>query len=481
MAYDDHERLLGAGVCLQRCGYFTRLCDCLETTSDVSATDQLEACAVDVEEEPVLSARGQELRGRTGRRPANRRRPITGNWQGSRAESAVTDQYEHEAVINRRPAARGGRHPRTQRQRYRGQGRGVAFDYDQQVYAGDGPHRGVVEGRGFVPQQRRGRYRRPGQVDRGYFHQHISSDNWEVHQPADRGGFRARGGRGGPQFSGPHTGPSYYPEQFRGQRSRARGQPYRGGASPAASFHCSMESLDDAASVEGVGGYSRRVVDVPNEIGCEKCQVLIYHISGLKQFGCRVFIDIKNHQVIVSGGGTEQALDKTVELVYQTLVAMQPVKWADISPDLASALLNRKATKWARELLKEHKKLAAFYTDSGSVYVIAANEATSREAVALLSDQIKTVDVPFTESQLTFLQSQGWQNFIASAQKNWIMTVDILSSPVNVIRLTGVSSHLSDAESIVRSQLSEKSVSVAELEMSSGELGYLAAYRKDFW
>ena len=242
-----------------------------------------------------------------------------------------------------------------------------------------------------------------------------------------------------------------------------------------------MESLDDAASTEGGDAWkNRRVVDVPNEVASEKCHVLIYHISELRKFGCRVFVNGKDHQVIVEGGGAEEALDKTVELVYQKLVEMQPVKCADISPGLAAALAGRNGMKWMRELFKEHKKRAGFYTDNNSIYVISADETTTREAVALLSDHMGTVDVPFAESQATFLQSQSWQNFVASVKKNWVMTVEVVQSPVNVVRLVGVSSQLPEADSMVRSQLAEKSVSVAELEMSSGELKYLDAYRKGF-
>jgi len=184
--------------------------------------------------------------------------------------------------------------------------------------------------------------------------------------------------------------------------------------------------------------------------------------------------------VVVTGGSAEEALDKTVELVYQKLVGIQPVKCADISPGLVSAMSGRKGMKWIRELFKEHKKPAAFYTDKNSGYVVAADESVARETIAVLMDQIGTVDVPFAESQAAFLQSPSWQNFVDSAEKNWIMTAEVLPSPVNVVRLVGVTSQLSDADSMVRSQLAEKSVSIAELEMSSGELRYLDAYRKDF-
>ena len=241
-----------------------------------------------------------------------------------------------------------------------------------------------------------------------------------------------------------------------------------------------MESLDDAASTEGGYGKNRRVVDVRNEVGSEKCQVLLYHISDLKQFGCRVFINMKDHQVTISGGSAEEALDRTVELVYQKLVEMQSVKCSNISPGLAAALSGRKGMTWVRELFKEHKKPAAFYWHNDSVYVMAADETMAREAISVLSDQMGTVDVPFAESQAAFLQSQSWQNFVASVQNNWILTVQVLQAPLNVVRLVGVVSQLPDADSVVRSQLTEKSVSVAELEMSSQELRYLADYHKDF-
>jgi len=226
---------------------------------------------------------------------------------------------------------------------------------------------------------------------------------------------------------------------------------------------------------------NRRVVDVPNEVGNEKCQVLVYAISDLKQFGCHVFVNMKDHQVVVTGGsGAEEALDKTVELVYRKLVGMQPVKCVDVSPGLAAALSSRKGMKWIRELFKEHRKPAVFYSDQDSGYVVAVDETVARDALALLMDQIGTVDVPFVASQATFLQSQSWQNFAAGVEKNWIMTVEVEQSPANIIRLVGVASQLPDADNIVRSQLTEKSVSVAELQMSSGELKYLYTYRRDF-
>ena len=219
---------------------------------------------------------------------------------------------------------------------------------------------------------------------------------------------------------------------------------------------------------------------MPNEVGNEKCQLLIYHISDLKQFGCRVFVNMRDHQVVVTGGSAEEALDKTVELVYEKLVGIQPVKCADVSPQLAAALSGRKGMKWVRELLKEHGKLAAFYTDKNNGYVVAANETAAHEAVAVLMDQIGTLDVPFADSQAAFLQSPSWQSFVSSAEKTWIMTVEVVRTPVNVVRLVGVTSQLSEADNMVRSQLAEKSVTVEELEMSPGELRYLDAYRKDF-
>ena len=237
-----------------------------------------------------------------------------------------------------------------------------------------------------------------------------------------------------------------------------------------------MERVDDAAT----DSFHRKKVDVLNEVGCEKCQVLIYHINDLKQFGCHVFVNRKHHQVIITGGSTEEALVKTEELVLSKLVRMQPIKCADISSGLAASLSSRKGMKWMHELFKEHGKPAVCYSDNNSIYVIAADEAMAREAIALLLAQIGTVEVPFAESQAAFIQSQSWHNFVASAEKNWIMTTEIPQSPMNVVRLVGISSQLVDAESMVRSQLAEKSVSVAELEMSSGELRYLDAYRKDF-
>jgi len=239
-----------------------------------------------------------------------------------------------------------------------------------------------------------------------------------------------------------------------------------------------MESLDDVASTDS--GYRRRVIDVPNEVDCEKCQVLIFNISYLKQFGCRVFVNRKDHQVVISGGSAEETLDKTVELVYQKLVEMQSVKCADLSPSLAAALSSRKGMKWVQGLFREHRKPVACYSNSDSIYVIAVDEKMAREAVSLLSDQIGFVDVSFAESQTAFLQTQSWQNFVVSVQNNWIMTVEVHQSPKNVVRLVGVKSQLPDAASFVRSQLTEESVSVAELEVSSGELQYLSAYRKDF-
>jgi len=241
-----------------------------------------------------------------------------------------------------------------------------------------------------------------------------------------------------------------------------------------------MESLDDVASVEGDYAKNRRVVDVPNEVFNEKCQVLIYHIGDLKQFGCRVFVNQKDHQVEVTGGSAEEALDKTVELVYQKLVAIQPVKCANLSAGLAAAMSGGKRMKWVRELLKEHGKRAVYYTHKNCGYVVAGDEAVAREAIAVLMDQIRTVDVPFAESQAAFLRSPSWQTFVVSVEKNWIMTVEVLASPLNVVRLVGVTSQLSDADNMVRSQLAEKSVSVVELDMSSGELRYLDAFRKDF-
>ena len=478
-------------MCLQRCGYFTSLCDFVETvdrTSDVGSADQLETSDVEVDE-PSASTRGQERSRRAGRQAANRRRPRTSNWQGSRGSRAgsagdVHDIGDQELHVQRRggrgPAARRIQQYRGQTQRYRGQGRGmisgVGVDDGQQSHDDGGAYRGAAEGRRFTGQYRGGRYRRPD-------YQSISNDSGGVQQPAAYArGFRARG-RGGFQSSGPNHGPSDDPEQLYGtsQHSRVRGLPYRGrGTLRPPYFHHSTESLDDAASTESDYGRNRRVVDIPNEVGDEKCQVLIYCVGELKQFGCRVMVNKKNHQVIVTGGSAEEALDKTVDLVYQKLLEMQPVKCTDISPGLGAVLSSRKGIKWVRELFKEHKKRAVFYTDNNSVYAIATDVTVAREAVALLSDQMGTVDVPFAESQATFLQSQGWQNFASSVEKNWTMTVEVVQSPLNVVRLVGVSSQLPDADSMVRSQLAEKSVSVAELDMSSGELRYLDAYRKDF-
>ena len=90
-------------------------------------------------------------------------------------------------------------------------------------------------------------------------------------------------------------------------------------------------------------------------------------------------------------------------------------------------------------------------------------------------------DMQFTTVQMTFLKSQSWQQFVASVEKNWIVTVDAqLESATRVIRLVGVASQLSEVESMVRSQLEEKSVTSVELEMSAGKLRYLDAYRRDF-
>ena len=239
---------------------------------------------------------------------------------------------------------------------------GSAGDY-RQVHDGDGAHRGAAEGRRFAAPYRGGRYRRPGQVDGGWLHQNVSSDRGEMQYPASRRGYRAQW-RDGFQSS-PSYGRSYdpAPETSRGRVSRAY-------------FHHSMESLDDDdAAADGGYGKNQRIVDVPNEVVDEKCYVLIYHISDLRQFGCRVFVNTKSHQVVVSGGRSEEALNKTVELVYQKLIEMQPVKCTDISPQLAAALSQRKAINWVRELFKEHKKPAAFYTENKSAYVIAADEA----------------------------------------------------------------------------------------------------------
>ena len=360
----------------------------------------------------------------------------------------------------------------------------VGADDDQQVqqnYDGDGAHRRV--GR-FAGQRRGGTYRRPVQVDRGSSHQSFSGDNREVYieQATYNRGFRAqrRGGFHSSEHSRDLTDDA---EQLRGisQQSRPRGLPRRGRGRPQpAYFHGSMESLDDAASTES--GYAKncRVVDVSNEVYYEKCQVLIFQIHDLKQFGCRVHVNTRDHKVIITGGSAEEAMNKTEELVYQMLIEMQTIKCVDMSPGLVAALSQRKAMKWIRELFNEHKKPAVFYTDNQSVFVIAADKTIAQEAVDLLSAQIGTVDVPFGESQATFLQSQIWQSFVASIQTNWIMAVEVLASPRNVIQLVGVLSQLADADSMVRSQLAEKSVSVAELVMSSGELRYLDAYRKDF-
>jgi len=87
-----------------------------------------------------------------------------------------------------------------------------------------------------------------------------------------------------------------------------------------------VESLDDDA---GADAKNRRVVDVPNEVGSEKCHVLIFQIGDLRQLGCRVFVDTRNHQVMVSAGGaasSQEALDKTVELVLRRLVEMQTIR-----------------------------------------------------------------------------------------------------------------------------------------------------------
>jgi len=359
LAYGEHERLLGAGVRLQRCGYFISLCDCVETVldsaTDVGATDQRET-NVDAAaplllgeevDESTACARGEAPRRRNARgRAANRRRPRIGNWQGYRAEYASDTHYpgDQEAGTHGRRgpgpvACRGFRQYRGQAQRYRGQGRGMTFDTvstaadDQQSYYGDDAQRGAVGGRRSSGQYRGGgRYTRPSQdgqrTSGGWSYQNVSSDSGEVEQhPANRRGYRARG-RDGFQSSVPsYHGPAYNPASHdTSQWSHARGgPPYRGrGSHP--HFHGSVESLDDDA---GADAKNRRVVDVPNEVGSEKCHVLIFQIGDLRQLGCRVFVDTRNHQVMVSAGGaasSQEALDKTVELVLRRLVEMQTIR-----------------------------------------------------------------------------------------------------------------------------------------------------------
>jgi len=486
-------------VCLQRCGYFSSLSNCVETSDTAIDADQRETHDIEIDEGSVGGARGEGLRRIAGRRAANRRRPRYGRWVGGRAGFAVDEHgIDSQEIVDPRrggsgPCARQrGRRYRGQWPRYKGQGQGqsrgvisdtVSGDVDQHGNDGDGfaTHRDVAERR-YGVQRQGGRYRRPGLVDRGFVHQSTSNDTAEMQQqPAFRRGYQLRRGGGRIHLQGPDQRYSEDTEYARGasQQRRAWGQPHRGRLSPS-SFHSSMESLNDAGSVESDYGKNRRVIDVPNEVGNEKCQVLLYDISDLKQFGCRVFVNMKDHQVVVTGGSADKALDQTVELIYRKLVGMQPVKCSDMSPGLTAAMSSRKGMKWIRELFKEHQKPAVFYCDKDSGYVVAVDEAVAREAVDSLMDQIGTVDVPFVVSQTTFLMSQSWQSFAASVERNWIMTVKVMQSPVNVVRLVGVASQLSDADAMVRSQLTEKNVSVAELQMSSGELKYLCALLKDF-
>jgi len=504
LAYGEHARLLGAGVCLRRCGYFTTLTDYVQATADtarhtVSSADddaQLETGDSEVVDEPTASGTGQQRRSRSGWRAANRRPPRTGNWRsthsGSVADVDDLQPDEREAVADRRRGAGAAVHRdwqyRGRSQRYRGQGRGAIFDTFsagevQPIRDDDDARRNAAE-RG---QHRAGWCRGASQVDRGFSHQSLSSMHTAgVQQQAYSRGYRAPRGRGFmPSSSHGHAEDSanLRPTNLRsgGTRGRPRHSGFgRGRLGPASSFHRSTDSLVDFTTADS--GTNTRVVDVPNEVGSEKCQLLIYHIGDLKQFGCRVLVDRKTHQVIVSGGGSADetaALDKTVELVYQKLVEMRQVKCSDISPRLAAVLSGHEGTKWTRELFKEHWKPATFYCDTCGMYVVAGDDAVAREAAALLSAQIGVLDVPLTETQMKFMQSQSWQSFVAGVEKNWIVAVETVQSPASVVRLVGVATDLSDAENVIRSQLAEKTVAVTELVMNPGEIRYIIAYCKD--
>jgi len=224
-----------------------------------------------------------------------------------------------------------------------------------------------------------------------------------------------------------------------------------------------------------------RDIPIPNEVGAEKCTLLIFLLEDLKQFGCTFIVNKKTHTVSVYGT-SENSLEKTEELVYQKLCAFQSIELNKMSTPLSNKLSSQKGLMWISEQCKENGLRAASYVKDGRVCLLAENDSTARNVEQLLTRLVDKYDIPYDNLQLDFIKSSDWKNFISSVEKDAIITVQVLSSPIMCVRLEGVATHVNDAAAGVEKLLKEKCVVVEEVHISCrSEVRYLKEYYKDYW
>lgn len=441
----DHSKtqVLGPNVVIERCKFF----DSLHTLAESVGTE--EPCMPDEHEEedvnggrkvqadetvaspdetgigPVNQGRGSGRGDRRGGRRGWRRggRPGRGgfgpevhrNYERRDSESSQHSEPvpygERSMQHDQRGAPRGNRRP--------GRGQGAMGDGGRPRYFRD---------------------RRPQSASRQY-----SADQVDV--GASNGDSAPRGGQWNRRGERP-----YYPPRGgrRGDGGQSRGQG-RGGMYQRAG---SIPSLLDqnlslpTGSFDSAGLVSKEI-EVQKEVRNEKCHLLTTMMRDVKSHGCEARVDMRKHCIILNGPSA--AVTAAAETVYSQLLSMHPIE-LEFPARFAQLLATPRGHNWVVNFFKSAQLRAIYYANEKSIpSIVASDEYAANSAKVLLMRHIRSVEIPYAKWHKTYLQSEAWDNFVDSAEKTWLLIIEVTLG--NVIRIIGIEDDVIVATDSIRSQL----------------------------
>lgn len=192
-------------------------------------------------------------------------------------------------------------------------------------------------------------------------------------------------------------------------------------------------------------------IEVKNEVNSEKCQLLTRMLRDIKSRNhCSVFVDMQQHCVRLDG--PELAVTTATEDVYSRLCSMHSVR-LELPPAFAKKLSTRDGFRQIVDFFRNAQTQAVYYTGAdGHPMVIASDEFSAVSAVAQLRGKIRTEEVDYKQWHVAYLSSDDWTNFVSSAQRNWLLAIEI--APRNSILVIGIADDVAVAAESIRSQLS---------------------------
>jgi hypothetical protein len=191
----------------------------------------------------------------------------------------------------------------------------------------------------------------------------------------------------------------------------------------AAGFSRRRDSQNSSTGLSSSKIKFSREVQVKNEVESEKCSLLIFLMSELRQHQCRVFVNASSHTVLVSGFN-EENVAKTEELILMKLVSFHTVPLTRLSANFQKRLSSRNGRSWIRELFKKNNLRVVFFANADQSAIMADSVESADAGCELLNREIRTVCVPYSEMHQPLLKSADWNTFKSAIEKNYMVSVE---------------------------------------------------------